>query len=120
MHHNPSQTAVFEIPEPSGDTEQASCLSFAHDINVERASFDRHGGYYLLGFHLLINGRWSMAFERANTDGCLVDEADSMICGHESQRLDSHDLKFIRTLIERRFFYDLQALEADHYWVNPD
>jgi hypothetical protein len=107
--HNPSQTADFAIPHETST-----------DIVVKRASFEPRNGYYVLGFHLLLNGRWSMAFERAKVNGSLVDELDSTISGPNSQRLDAGDLMIIRTLIERCFLYDLQALEANHYWVNPE
>src|SRR5688572_25854342 len=99
MRHNPSQPAGFEIPETRNETvddRESARLPFATDIDVQRASFGLYDGYYVLGFHLLINGRWSIAFERANVDGNLVDEIDSTIRRPDSERLEADNLTFTR------------------------
>ncbi|MGR9276152.1 hypothetical protein ACU8KI_16240 [Rhizobium leguminosarum] len=110
---------------PSSLEAAAKHLPFCPEIDVRRVDCIDENGQSTLVFDLFMEGEVVRAFERVTDEGDLVASEESSILGINQLRLHPKDLVFVRELIDRKFFYDLQALQADHYqsrmWrSNPD
>ncbi|NNH46145.1 hypothetical protein HLI03_31610 [Rhizobium laguerreae] len=110
---------------PSSLETATKHLPFCPEIDVRRIDCIEENGQSILVFDVIVEGEVVRTFERVTQEGHLVPEEESSILGVNQQPLHPDDLTFVRELIDRRFFYDLQALEANHYqsrtWrSNPD
>jgi len=110
---------------PSSLEAATKHLPFCPEIDVRRVDRIDENGQSTLVFNLFMEGEIVRAFERVTDEGHLVASEESSILGINQLRLHPKDLVFVRELIDRKFFYDLQALQADHYqsrmWrSNPD
>ncbi|MBY5533673.1 hypothetical protein HFO58_10940 [Rhizobium leguminosarum] len=98
---------------------------FCPEIDVRRVDCIHENGQPTLVFDLFMKGEVVRAFERVTQEGNLVPSEESSILGVNQRPLHPDDLPFVRELIDRKFFYNLQALQADFYnWKmwrsNPD
>ncbi|EJC80664.1 hypothetical protein Rleg4DRAFT_2299 [Rhizobium leguminosarum bv. trifolii WSM2297] len=105
------------INELSPHTLEAATkhLPFSPEIDIKRVDCIDESGQSTLVFDLFMADEVIRAFERVTDEGHLVRIEESAIVGANKTPLHPDDLAFVRELINRRFFYDLQALEAGFY-----
>lgn len=89
------------------------------EYSVFNASLYWEGNEPVLKFRLMVRGTTVEAFEAVTNDGELIEPSKSKIIGPFG-RLDDGLAERVRATLEKICFYDLQAINCDFYYSDPD